>query len=184
MSIKIRTFFLNSSYFLKSIWTSGNSFLKDPSSLMMIHPKSNCKQKLTTHFNLSHHKMSIYYNIISLAKFQHKRMISGSSMNYFLYSLYSCTTIFHFSCSSDNPAPLAASFLTIGWWPQLNFNFYVNLNSISKALKGDGKLRFSGQQRQFLRNLKSYTHGRKLFGVLWEKVWEFETIWPWPLSNG
>ena len=49
MSIKIRTFFLNSSYFLKSIWTSGNSFLKDPSSLMMIHPKSNCKQKLTSH---------------------------------------------------------------------------------------------------------------------------------------
>ena len=53
MSIKIRTFFLNSSYFLKSIWTSGNSFLKDPSSLMMIHPKSNCKQKLTTHFLVS-----------------------------------------------------------------------------------------------------------------------------------
>ena len=50
MSIKIRILFLNFSYFLKSTWTSGNSFLKDPSSLMMIHPKSNRKQKLTSHF--------------------------------------------------------------------------------------------------------------------------------------
>ena len=50
MGIKIRIFSLNSSYFLKAIWSSGNSFLKLPSSLIMIHPFSIHEQKLTGHF--------------------------------------------------------------------------------------------------------------------------------------
>ena len=50
MSIKIRIFFINSSYFLKAICSSGNSFLKLPSFLIMIHPFSIHGQKLTGHF--------------------------------------------------------------------------------------------------------------------------------------
>ena len=52
MSIEIKIFFLNSSYFLKAICSLGNSFLKLPSSLIMIHPFSIHGQKLTGHFIL------------------------------------------------------------------------------------------------------------------------------------
>ena len=67
----------------------------------------------------------------------------------------------------------------------LKFLSLSNVNYSPVAIynfwKGDGNVRFSGQQRQLLRNWKSYNdeilHGGKLFGVLWENV-EFETVQP------
>ena len=47
---------------------------------------------------------------------------------------------------------------------------FMLLLSSKVLMKGDGNVRFSGQMRQFLKNLKSYfheiLHGGHLFGVL------------------
>ena len=51
MRIRIRMYFQNNTYFSKSILTSGNSFLKVLSSLMIIDPKS--KEREDRPFQLS-----------------------------------------------------------------------------------------------------------------------------------